>query len=89
MYTLRGNGVPEGLADSGWILLDYGDIMVHIMTPKSRIFYDMEGQWREKGGEPMDLQHLLVPNAPAPASSETTTTGTEVSNSDNMTPILG
>mmetsp|Transcript_3744 Transcript_3744/g.5412 ORF Transcript_3744/g.5412 Transcript_3744/m.5412 type:complete len:208 (+) Transcript_3744:174-797(+) len=36
--SLLGNGVPEGTADSGWILLDYGDVMVHIMTPKSRLF---------------------------------------------------
>ena len=39
-------GVPEGSADSGWILLDYGEVMVHIMTPKSRLFYDIEGQVR-------------------------------------------
>ncbi|EED90286.1 predicted protein, partial [Thalassiosira pseudonana CCMP1335] len=40
-----GKGVPEGSADSGWILLDYGEVMVHVMTPKSRLFYDIEGQW--------------------------------------------
>ena len=28
--------------DSGWILLDYGDILVHIMTPKSRAYYDLD-----------------------------------------------
>mmetsp|Transcript_11737 Transcript_11737/g.20418 ORF Transcript_11737/g.20418 Transcript_11737/m.20418 type:complete len:276 (-) Transcript_11737:386-1213(-) len=55
-----GNGVPEGSADSGWILLDYGEVMVHVMTPKSRLFYDMEGQWRERGGEYMDLSGVLV-----------------------------
>lgn len=57
---LRNGGVPEGTADSGWILLDYGDVMVHIMTPRSRLFYDIEGQW--KGGEDMDLSDVLVPN---------------------------
>lgn len=61
-HELLGNGVPEGNADSGWILLDYGDVMVHIMTPKSRLFYDMEGQWREKGGEEMDLSDVLLPD---------------------------
>lgn len=80
-YSLRGNGVPEGSADSGWILLDYGDIMVHIMTPKSRLFYDMEGQWRDKGGESMDLEHLLVPNT-VPSSSATP-------GADSATPVLG
>eukprot|EP00984_Skeletonema_dohrnii_P019582 scaffold9393_cov76-Skeletonema_dohrnii-CCMP3373.AAC.3 len=29
-----GKGIPEGSADSGWILLDYGEVMVHVMTPK-------------------------------------------------------
>jgi len=43
-----GKGVPEGTADSGWILIDYGDVMVHVMTPKSRLFYDLEGQVRLK-----------------------------------------
>merc|ERR1711976_170272 len=62
-YCLLGNGVPEGNADSGWILMDYGDVMVHIMTPKSRLFYDIEGQWREKGGEYLDLSDVLLPNA--------------------------
>lgn len=65
-YTMRGNGVPEGNADSGWILLDYGDVMVHIMTPKSRLFYDIEGQWREKGGEYMDLEDILPKDGNAP-----------------------
>jgi len=61
-FVMLGNGAPEGSADSGWILLDYGDIMVHVMTPKSRLFYDIEGQWREKGGEYMDLEDVLLPD---------------------------
>jgi len=63
-YNLRpiGNGVPEGSADSGWMLLDYGDVMVHIMTPKSRLYYNVEGQWREKGGMAMDISDVIVPN---------------------------
>jgi ribosome-associated protein len=56
-------GVPEGTADSGWMVLDYGSIMVHVMTPKSRLYYNVEGQWSEKG-EYMDLSDVLVPNAP-------------------------
>ncbi|KAL7482430.1 hypothetical protein ACHAW6_008103 [Cyclotella cf. meneghiniana] len=55
-----GRGVPEGTADSGWILLDYGEVMVHVMTPKSRLFYDIEGQWRSRGGEYMDLSDVLL-----------------------------
>lgn len=63
----KGNGVPEGDANSGWILLDYGDVMVHIMTPKSRLFYDIEGRWEK--GEDMSLDHILVPNAPLGSES--------------------
>lgn len=55
-----GNGIPEGSADSGWILLDYGEVMVHVMTPKSRLFYDMDGVWRGRGGECLDLSDVLV-----------------------------
>jgi ribosome-associated protein len=73
-HSLLGNGVPEGNADSGWILLDYGDIMVHIMTPKSRLFYDIEGQWREKGGEYMDLSDVLLSDSKT--SSQTGGSGT-------------
>ncbi|MCB1194485.1 MAG: ribosome silencing factor, partial [Leptospiraceae bacterium] len=31
--------------ESGWILLDYGDILVHVMTPEKRRFYDLERLW--------------------------------------------
>ena len=55
-------GVPEGDAQSGWIVLDYGSVMVHVMTPKSRLFYNVEGQWKDKGCEYMDLSDILIPN---------------------------
>jgi ribosome-associated protein len=57
-----GNGVPEGSAQSGWTLLDYGSVICHVMTPKSRLYYNVEGQWREKGGMEMDLSNIIVPN---------------------------
>jgi ribosome-associated protein len=55
-------GVPEGSPESGWIVLDYGSVMVHVMTPKSRLFYNVEGQWRNKGGEYMNLADVVLPN---------------------------
>ena len=57
-------GVPEGSADSGWTLLDYGSVMVHVMTPKSRLFYNIEGKWKDQGGEIMDITAAILPNAP-------------------------
>jgi len=75
-WVLSGNGVPEGTADSGWILLDFGDVMVHVMTPKSRLFYDIEGQWSGKGGEYFNLDDVLLPNSSAqPSAVGTTMTG--------------
>ena len=64
-YGLKpgGTGVPEGSPESGWMVLDYGSVMVHIMTPKSRLYYNVEGQWRDKGGEAMDLSDVLIPNS--------------------------
>jgi Ribosomal silencing factor during starvation len=44
--------------------LDYGSVMVHIMTPKSRLYYNVEGQWRDKGGEDMNVSDVILPNAP-------------------------
>jgi len=43
--------------------------MVHVMTPKSRLFYDIEGQWRERGGEYLDLSDVLVDELNAAAAS--------------------
>jgi ribosome-associated protein len=35
----------EGEADSGWILIDYGDVIVHLFSIEVRAQYDLEGFW--------------------------------------------
>ncbi len=35
----------EGSADSGWVLLDYGNVIIHTFAPFEREFYDLEGLW--------------------------------------------
>lgn len=35
----------EGYDDSGWILMDYGDVVVHLLTEESRDYYRLERLW--------------------------------------------
>ena len=32
---------------SQWVIVDYGDVMVHIFNPSARAFYNLEGLWRD------------------------------------------
>jgi ribosome-associated protein len=37
----------EGLGDSHWILLDYGDLVVHVFLDETREYYDLERLWSD------------------------------------------
>jgi len=47
--TLRREGISpyrrEGSVDSGWLLLDFGEVIVHIFAPKEREYYELEKLW--------------------------------------------
>jgi ribosome-associated protein len=49
METLREQGLRpahlEGYPKQEWILLDYSDFVVHLFTPRTRAFYDLERLW--------------------------------------------
>lgn len=37
----------EGYQSGSWVLLDFGDIIVHIFDKENRLFYDLERIWRD------------------------------------------
>lgn len=56
--TLGRAGYPcrqiEGYQSGGWILMDYGDIVVHAFSREERLFYDLERVWRD--GKTLDAK---------------------------------
>ena len=48
-YGVKPSGV-EGESDGEWVLLDFGDLIVHLMLPATREFYELEGLWNERLG---------------------------------------
>jgi ribosome-associated protein len=47
--TLKKDGVmpyhTEGIADSGWVLLDLGGVIAHIFSPEQREYYKLDDLW--------------------------------------------
>jgi len=37
----------EGVRSSGWILMDYNDVVIHVFSKEDRLFYDLERIWRD------------------------------------------
>ncbi len=48
----------EGYQECRWILLDYGDVLVHLFDAPTRAFYDLEHRWAE--AKRVDLTELLA-----------------------------
>ena len=43
----------EGYDSAKWVLMDYGDLIIHIFDAENRMFYDLERIWRD--GKPVDI----------------------------------
>ncbi len=46
----------EGYNTAGWILMDYGDIIVHVFSKEERLFYDLERIWRD--GKTIEIEEF-------------------------------
>ena len=46
----------EGFGKSGWVLLDFGDLIVHVFDKENRLFYNLERIWKD--GKNVDLEEL-------------------------------
>ena len=46
----------EGNSNSGWILMDYNDIIVHVFSKEDRLFYDLERIWKD--GKEISVEEL-------------------------------
>ena len=55
----------EGLGDASWVLLDYGDIVVHVFLDETRAYYDLDRLWA-------DVPHLDVPTYDEPVTQVAT-----------------
>ncbi len=42
-------GLQEGEPESGWVLLDFADTIIHLFSREQREFYDLEGLWSRSG----------------------------------------
>ena len=52
-YMLR---QQEGLSSGSWVLMDYGDIIVHVFEKENRAFYNLERIWSD--GTPVEREKL-------------------------------
>jgi ribosome-associated protein len=54
----------EGLPHGAWVLMDYGDVVVHVFQDDARQLYDLDGLW-------LDARRLPVPGGETATASAT------------------
>lgn len=50
----------EGYNTANWVLLDFGDVIIHVFDKENRLFYDLERIWRD--GKKVDTEEFLKEN---------------------------
>lgn len=61
-FKLKQNGIEpirsEGYQGGSWIVLDYGNIVVHVFYKETREYYNLERLWQD--GEQIDISDLII-----------------------------
>lgn len=61
-FQLKQKGIEpirtEGYQGASWIVLDYGDIVVHVFNKDMREYYNLERLWQD--GEQIDISDLVI-----------------------------
>ncbi len=74
-FSIRPNNV-SGEGDSAWVLQDYGDIIVHILMPDERSYYNLEAFWGHGETIPFDPSAM-------PSSSANNSANNSIGNADS------
>lgn len=61
-FKLKQNGIEpirsEGYQGGSWIVLDYGNIVVHVFYKETREYYNLERLWQD--GDQIDISDLII-----------------------------
>jgi ribosome-associated protein len=59
----------EGRAEGRWILLDFGDVIVHVFHEEDRMYYSLERLWKDCPSVPLDVNGGVIDSTEADAES--------------------
>ncbi|GAB3606103.1 ribosome silencing factor [Conyzicola nivalis] len=60
----------EGRAEGRWILLDFGDLIVHVFHEEDRMYYSLERLWKDCPTIPLDVAGAAVIDEPVSENAE-------------------
>jgi len=69
-HTMKQRGLParrSGLPESGWVVVDCLDAVIHIFAPEARAYYAIENLWKGATAVPLASPPPVQPPRPTPA----------------------